>query len=50
MLQESRYILWNEEVREKSMRIWQPNCSARDRYSRCVRPFAPENLAFKEKI
>jgi hypothetical protein len=27
VLQESRYIPWNEWVREKSMQIWQPNCN-----------------------
>jgi len=27
VLQESRYIQWNEEVREILMQIWQSNCS-----------------------
>ena len=26
MLQESRYIQWNQEVRENWVRIWQLNC------------------------
>ena len=24
--QESRYIPWNQEVRENELQIWQPNC------------------------
>jgi hypothetical protein len=31
VFEESRYILWNEEVREKEIIIWHSNCLARER-------------------
>ena len=61
MLHESRYIQWNEEVREKQASIWQLNCLAA--FIFCVRmignwelfevktwPIAVINLAFSSRL
>jgi hypothetical protein len=48
VLEESRYIQWNEELREKLMQIWQRNCSAASFIE--LKPLAPSKLPFNRQI